>query len=192
MGASREMTIAALAEPTILMSVFALSARVSSTSLPAIVAAGAADGARLASPASLLAAVALAVVVLAECGRLPVDNPATHLELTMVHEAMVLEYSGPDLALIELGASLRLAVLLGLLVQPVRPLGHRHHRGRRGAAARPGRLRWQERAAGCGAGGQRGVHRQAAAVPGPGAAGRILPTRRAGRGRLLLPGLRRE
>jgi formate hydrogenlyase subunit 4 len=114
MGASREMTIAALAEPTILMSVFALSARIGSTNLPAIVAAGAASGTRLASPDSLLAAVALAVVALAECGRLPVDNPATHLELTMVHEAMVLEYSGPDLAMVELGAAMRLTVLLGL------------------------------------------------------------------------------
>ena len=123
MGASREMTIAALAEPTVLMSVFALSARVGSTNLPAIVAAGAANAGRLASPASLLAAVALAVVVLAETGRLPVDNPSTHLELTMVHEAMVLEYSGPDLALVELGAAMRLTVLLGLWSSLFAPFG---------------------------------------------------------------------
>jgi formate hydrogenlyase subunit 4 len=114
MGASREMTITALAEPAVLMAVFALAARVGSTNLPTIVAASLGHGARLASPANLLAAVALAVVVLAESGRLPVDNPATHLELTMVHEAMVLEYCGPDLALIELGAAMRLTVLLGL------------------------------------------------------------------------------
>jgi formate hydrogenlyase subunit 4 len=123
MGASREMTITALAEPTILMAVFALSARVGSTNLPAIVAAGAEHGSRLASPASLLAAVALAVVVLAETGRLPVDNPATHLELTMVHEAMVLEYSGPDLAMVELGAAMRLTVLLGLWSSLFAPWG---------------------------------------------------------------------
>ena len=123
MGASREMTIAALAEPTVLMSIFALSARVGSTNLPAIVAAGAANASRLASPASLLAAVALAVVVLAECGRLPVDNPSTHLELTMVHEAMVLEYSGPDLAMVELGAAMRLTVLLGLWSSLFVPVG---------------------------------------------------------------------
>jgi formate hydrogenlyase subunit 4 len=123
MGASREMTIAALAEPTVLMAVFALSARVGSTNLPAIVAAGAADGSRLASPASLLAAVALAVVVLAETGRLPVDNPSTHLELTMVHEAMVLEYSGPDLAMVELGAAMRLTILLGLWSSLFIPFG---------------------------------------------------------------------
>ncbi len=114
MGASREMTITALAEPTILTAVFALGAKAGSTNLPVIVAAALGGGARPASPASLLAAVALAVVVLAEGGRLPVDNPATHLELTMVHEAMVLEYSGPDLALAELGAAMRLTVLLGL------------------------------------------------------------------------------
>lgn len=123
MGASREMTIAALAEPTVLMSIFALSARVGSTNLPAIVAAGAASASRLASPASLLAAVALAVVVLAETGRLPVDNPSTHLELTMVHEAMVLEYSGPDLAMVELGAAMRLTVLLGLWSSLFVPVG---------------------------------------------------------------------
>ena len=114
MGASREMTITALAEPAILTAVFALAAKVGSTNLPSIVTVTLEHGARLAAPANLLAAVALAVVVLAETGRLPVDNPATHLELTMVHEALVLEYSGPDLALIELGAAMRLTVLLGL------------------------------------------------------------------------------
>jgi formate hydrogenlyase subunit 4 len=114
MGASREMTITALAEPTVLMAAFALSTRVGSTNLPAIVEAGLTDAGRVVSPVSVLAAFALAAVILAEAGRLPVDNPATHLELTMVHEAMVLEYSGPDLALVELAASMRLAVLLGL------------------------------------------------------------------------------
>ncbi|GAA1965097.1 respiratory chain complex I subunit 1 family protein [Catenulispora subtropica] len=114
MGASREMTITALAEPTVLMATFALSTRVGSTNLPAIVDAGLKDAGRVVSPVSVLAAFALAAVVLAEAGRLPVDNPSTHLELTMVHEAMVLEYSGPDLALVELAASMRLAVLLGL------------------------------------------------------------------------------
>lgn len=114
MGASREMTITALAEPTVLVATFALSTRVGSTNLPAIVDAGLKDAGRVVSPVSVLAAFALAAVVLAEAGRLPVDNPSTHLELTMVHEAMVLEYSGPDLALVELGAAMRLSVLLGL------------------------------------------------------------------------------
>jgi formate hydrogenlyase subunit 4 len=123
MGASREVTILALVEPTALVAIFALSVPVGSTGLPAIVGAGVVDPARVLSPASLLAAVALAVVIVAETGRLPVDNPATHLELTMVHEAMVLEYAGPRLALIELGAALRLSVYLGLLATLFVPWG---------------------------------------------------------------------
>ncbi|MEX2980429.1 respiratory chain complex I subunit 1 family protein [Streptomyces sp. C36] len=123
MGASREMTVAALVEPTILLAVFALSMPSGSTNLAAIVSGGLRDPDRLASPAGLLATAALAVAVLAETGRLPVDNPTTHLELTMVHEAMVLEYAGPDLALVELGAQMRLAVLLGLLASLAAPWG---------------------------------------------------------------------
>ena len=123
MGASREMTIMALAEPTLLVSVFALSVRAGSTSLAAIVAATLHDPARVLSPASLLAAAALGVVTIAEASRLPVDNPATHLELTMVHEAMTLEYAGPDLALVELASAMRLCVFLGLLVTLFAPWG---------------------------------------------------------------------
>ena len=123
MGASREMTILALVEPTLLVSIFALSVRVGSTNLAAIVTATVHDPARVISPASLLAAVALVVVIIAENGRLPVDNPATHLELTMVHEAMVLEYAGPDLALVELASAMRLSVFLGLLANLFLPWG---------------------------------------------------------------------
>lgn len=114
MGASRAITVAALAEPTILLAGFALSARVGSSNLAAIVQGTLGHSAQLLSPASVLAAVALAVVVVAETGRLPVDNPSTHLELTMIHEAMVLEYAGRDLALVELASAVRLTVLLGL------------------------------------------------------------------------------
>jgi formate hydrogenlyase subunit 4 len=123
MGASREITILALVEPTILVAVFALSARVGSTNLAAIVTATLQDPLRVASPASLLAAAALAIVVVAETGRLPVDNPATHLELTMIHEAMVLEYAGADLALVEWASSMRLTILLGLLACLFAPWG---------------------------------------------------------------------
>jgi formate hydrogenlyase subunit 4 len=123
MGASREVTILALAEPTILLAVFALSVRVGSSDLTDIVAGTLASPAQVLSPASLLAAVAFAVVIIAETGRLPVDNPSTHLELTMVHEAMVLEYSGRDLAMVELAASMRLALLLGLGVNLFVPWG---------------------------------------------------------------------
>ncbi|MFC5182494.1 respiratory chain complex I subunit 1 family protein [Actinomadura harenae] len=123
MGASREMVVLALVEPTILMSVFALSARVGSTDLGAIVTSTLHRPELVASPASLLAAVALAVVVIAETGRLPVDNPSTHLELTMIHEAMVLEYAGPDLALVEWASAMRLTVLLGLFANLFAPWG---------------------------------------------------------------------
>ncbi|HVX46833.1 MAG TPA: NADH-quinone oxidoreductase subunit H [Mycobacteriales bacterium] len=123
MGASREVTIIALVEPTLLLSIFALSVRVGSTSLGAIVTATLHDPARVVSPASLLAAVALILVIIAETGRLPVDNPSTHLELTMVHEAMVLEYAGPDLALVEWAAAMRLTVFLGLFSSLFLPWG---------------------------------------------------------------------
>jgi formate hydrogenlyase subunit 4 len=123
MGASREMIIAALVEPTLLLSVFALSVRVGSTDLSTIVAAGVHRPGSVFTPASALAAAALAIATLAETGRIPIDNPSTHLELTMVHEAMVLEYSGRDLALVEWAASLRLTILLGLLANLFVPWG---------------------------------------------------------------------
>jgi formate hydrogenlyase subunit 4 len=123
MGASREITILALVEPTVLVAVFALSARVGSTNLGAIVTATVHEPLTVVSPASLLAAAALVVVTVAETGRLPVDNPATHLELTMIHEAMVLEYAGRDLALVELASSMRLTVLLGMLASLFVPWG---------------------------------------------------------------------
>lgn len=123
MGASRETTILALVEPTLLVAIFALSVRVGSTNLAAIVSSTVEDPARVISPVSLLAAVALIVVIIAETGRLPVDNPSTHLELTMVHEAMILEYAGPDLALVELASAMRLSVFLGLLANLFLPWG---------------------------------------------------------------------
>ncbi|WP_349305955.1 NADH-quinone oxidoreductase subunit H [Pseudofrankia sp. DC12] len=123
MGASREATIAALVEPTVLVAGFALSVPAHSSNLGKIVAATVDDPGRVASPAAVLALAALAVVVVAETGRLPVDNPATHLELTMVHEAMILEYTGPRLALIEWATAIRLTVLLSLLANLAVPWG---------------------------------------------------------------------
>lgn len=123
MGSSREVTVLALAEPTILLAVFALSVRVGSSDLGDIVEGTLSAPGQLFWPASLLAAVAFAVVIVAETGRLPVDNPSTHLELTMMHEAMVLEYSGRDLALVELASATRLAILLGLGVNLFVPWG---------------------------------------------------------------------
>lgn len=123
MGASRESTIAALVEPTILLAIFALSVPANSSNLSRIVASIARRPGLVVSPAGALAFAALVIVVVAETGRLPVDNPATHLELTMVHEAMILEYSGPRLAVVEWGADLRLTVLLGLLANLFLPWG---------------------------------------------------------------------
>ena len=114
MGSSRTVTVAALAEPTLLVVGFALSARVGSSNLTSLVEHAQSAPGTVLSPTTLLAAVALWIVVVAEAGRLPVDNPSTHLELTMIHEATILEYAGRDLALVELGSALRLAVLLGL------------------------------------------------------------------------------
>ncbi len=113
-GASREAMFASLAEPAMLMIVFTVALIGRTTQLSAI-----ADflhsgvvGFRL---SLALALVALVIVGITECGRFPVDNPATHLELTMVHEAMVLEYSGRHLALLELAAAIRLQLYLSLI-----------------------------------------------------------------------------
>jgi formate hydrogenlyase subunit 4 len=123
MGSSRHMMIAALVEPTVLMSVYALSIPVGSSTLSRIVVARGVDVTRVVTPAGLLAVVALVVVVLAETGRLPVDNPSTHLELTMIHESMILESAGRDLAWLEVGSWLRLTALLGLVVNLALPWG---------------------------------------------------------------------
>ena len=123
MGSSRHMVIAALVEPTVLLSIYALSVPAGSSALAAIVQARRDDPAALLNPVSLLAIVALVVVVIAETGRLPVDNPSTHLELTMIHEAMILESGGRDLGWLELGSWLRLTALLGLVANLALPWG---------------------------------------------------------------------
>ncbi|SOX55419.1 formate hydrogenlyase [Mycobacterium ahvazicum] len=123
MGASREITIAALVEPTILLAVFALSIPAGSSNLGALVTNTIAHPEHVLSLTAVLAFVALVIVIVAETGRLPVDNPATHLELTMVHEAMVLEYAGPRLALVEWASGMRLTVLLALLANLFLPWG---------------------------------------------------------------------
>lgn len=123
MGSSRAMTIGALAEPALLVAVVAMAISSRTSNLPTLVRLGLARPDVIASPARLLALGSFLIVTLAESGRLPVDNPATHLELTMIHEAMVLEYSGPDLALVTLGASMRLVILLGLFANLLVPWG---------------------------------------------------------------------
>jgi formate hydrogenlyase subunit 4 len=113
-GASREVMIASLAEPAMIMIVFTVALIAGSTQLSTM--AGFLVSSEVGLRVSLgLALVALIMVAIAENARIPVDNPATHLELTMVHEAMVLEYSGRHLALIELSASLKLLLYLSLI-----------------------------------------------------------------------------
>jgi formate hydrogenlyase subunit 4 len=116
MGSSRHMMFAALVEPTVLLSIYALSLPAGTSALAEIVRARRGDLSTLLNPVSILAIAALVVVVIAETGRLPVDNPSTHLELTMVHEAMILESGGRDLGWLEFGSWLRLTALLGLAV----------------------------------------------------------------------------
>lgn len=123
MGSSRDMTVAALAEPTIALSIFGLALGAGSTNLSNIVIATLANPAAAISPGHLLAFAALFIVSLAETGRLPVDNPSTHLELTMIHEAMILEYSGRYLALIEWASWLKLTIFFTLLANLFVPWG---------------------------------------------------------------------
>lgn len=116
MGASREVTIASFAEPTLFLCFIALVLATGQLSLGDML--GVALGpawARAAAPLSLVA-IALFVILLAENSRVPIDDPATHLELTMIHEVIVLDHSGPDLALILFGSALKLALFAALVV----------------------------------------------------------------------------
>jgi formate hydrogenlyase subunit 4 len=113
-GSSREVMIASLAEPAMLMAVFTLALVAGSTQLSTVVSYMASEAVGLRVSLGL-ALFALIMVALAENARIPIDNPATHLELTMVHEAMVLEYSGRHLALIDLAAELKLLVYASLI-----------------------------------------------------------------------------
>jgi formate hydrogenlyase subunit 4 len=121
-GSSREMMFASLAEPAMIMIVFCVALIAGSTQLSTI-ADHMATGAAGLRVSLALALVALIIVALAENARIPVDNPATHLELTMVHEAMVLEYSGRHLAMIDLAAYLKLLLYMSLIGCMFLPFG---------------------------------------------------------------------
>jgi formate hydrogenlyase subunit 4 len=123
LGSSREMTIAALAEPAMMLAVFTVAIGANSTSLSEIARVSAGSTWHFLAPAQMLAFAAMFVVLIAETGRIPVDNPATHLELTMIHEAMILEYSGPYLGLIEWGGSIKQLLLMTLLINSFLPFG---------------------------------------------------------------------
>jgi formate hydrogenlyase subunit 4 len=121
-GSSREVMIASVAEPAMIMIVFTLALLAGSTQLSTIAGFMASGDVGL-NVSLALALIALLIVALAENSRVPVDNPATHLELTMVHEAMVLEYSGRHLAVIELAAALKLLLYLSLIACVFVPWG---------------------------------------------------------------------
>jgi len=122
MGSSREMAISSLAEPTMLLSIFAMALIAGTTSLGDI-SQQLASSPGLVRPSLFLAFAAFFIATLAENARLPVDNPSTHLELTMIHEAMALEYSGKGLALMELSSMTKLVLFLAVLSNVFMPWG---------------------------------------------------------------------
>ncbi len=121
-GTSREMMMSSLVEPGLFLTIFVVSLSLGGTNLTSLVGAAAQSGVVIA-PSMLFGLISFFIIILAETGRLPFDNPATHLELTMVHEAMVLEYSGRSLALIEWSQSTKQLMLFALLVDLFLPLG---------------------------------------------------------------------
>jgi formate hydrogenlyase subunit 4 len=124
-GASREMMFGSLAEPATIMIAFIVSLIAGSTQLSEVAAYMASDFALRVSV--LFALIGLIIVAIAENGRIPVDNPATHLELTMVHEAMILEYSGRHLAVIELASALKLLLYVSIIGCVFFPFGLAPH-----------------------------------------------------------------
>jgi formate hydrogenlyase subunit 4 len=123
MGGSREMFVASLVEPAMMLSIFAIALNVGSTNLSYISQTVSAMGIDAVSPYQILAFVALFIIAIAETGRIPVDNPATHLELTMIHEAMILEYSGKQLAIVEVAAMIKQLLVFSLLANIFFPWG---------------------------------------------------------------------
>ena len=119
MGAAREVTFASLAEPALFLCLLVLARAAGSLSLSGMLGHGLAGAWGGAAPALVLAAIGLFVVALAENARIPVDDPNTHLELTMIHEVMVLDHGGPDFALILYGASMKLFLFGAILARLV-------------------------------------------------------------------------
>jgi formate hydrogenlyase subunit 4 len=123
MASSREMMVASIVEPSILLSIFSMSLITGTTDLGSMASILACNGADMVRPALFLAAASFFISSLAENARLPVDNPSTHLELTMIHEGMLLEYSGRDLALMEVASMAKLLVFFTLLANVFFPWG---------------------------------------------------------------------
>jgi formate hydrogenlyase subunit 4 len=122
LGSSREMMISVLLEPALFLTIFVVALTYGGTNLSTMIGA-ASNSALLPHPQLIFAAIAMFIIILGETGRLPFDNPATHLELTMVHEAMILEYSGKSLALIEWSQSIKQIILFALIANIFVPWG---------------------------------------------------------------------
>src|SRR5206468_6117214 len=135
MGASREVTFATLAELALLLGLAAIARKTGSLSLSTMLPNVTVGVWAQAAPPLALVAIALLVVFLAENGRIPVDDPATHLELTMIHEVMVLDHGGPDLAFILYGAAIKMWLFGALLIGLALPVHRGHLRLDAGAAA---------------------------------------------------------
>ena len=122
MGSSREVMISSLIEPSVIVVIFTLGLICKSTSVFAIMESMAQSGASFIGPVYILLFLAMLIILIAETSRIPIDDPDTHLELTMVHEAMILEYSGRHLALMEYGAVIKQMMLMTLMVNIFLPL----------------------------------------------------------------------
>jgi len=116
MGSSREAMISSLMEPSIMVSLFTAGLTAGTTSIYGITRSTSEMAAPMGQPVFIMLFLSILIIIIAETSRIPVDDPATHLELTMVHEAMILEYSGRHLALMELGASVKQLIFITLLV----------------------------------------------------------------------------
>jgi formate hydrogenlyase subunit 4 len=122
MGSSREMTISSIIEPVTLMACAAMAFILKTTDIPEMFGR-ILDGSVLQYPPLFLVACSLFIILMVETARIPVDNPETHLELTMIHEAMILEQSGPKLALMELSYGIKQLILMALLINILFPWG---------------------------------------------------------------------
>jgi formate hydrogenlyase subunit 4 len=122
MGSSREMSISAIIEPTTIIVFAALVFVFKTLNIFEMFTLSAAAG-TLSTPTLILTGISLFIILIVETSRIPVDNPETHLELTMIHEGMILEQSGSNLALMELSAAVKLTLLMALLINLIVPFG---------------------------------------------------------------------
>jgi len=122
MGSSREMTFSAIVEPVVIVAFAAMGLVLKTANLHQMFGISL-ESALITNPAVLLTSVSLFIILIVETSRIPVDNPETHLELTMIHEAMILEYSGPDLALMEISHAVKQTLLIAIPVNILVPWG---------------------------------------------------------------------